>query len=125
MSINVGYNEVGGSPLSGGALGESLTNLSPISYATLRDAVASDAKTATNATVSSLPATSAIDGATYWLADAQAKALGLTVSGGGADGSVGFGAGSLFPFGDTANGGTVAARTCKTSSPRRCMKSPK
>ncbi|HSV13987.1 MAG TPA: NF038122 family metalloprotease, partial [Tepidisphaeraceae bacterium] len=112
MTINVGYNEVGGSPLSGGALGESLTNLSPISYATLRNAVASDARTATDAAVlASLPATSAIDGATYWVADAQAKALGMTVSGGGADGSVGFGAGSLFTFGDTANGGTVAAGT--------------
>src|SRR6267142_868818 len=45
INISVGYGEAGGSPLSGGALGQSLTYLSLFSYSTIKSALAGDAKT--------------------------------------------------------------------------------
>ena len=64
------------------------------------------------ASVASLPVTSPVSGANFWVTTAQSKALGLSAANGaGVDGSVGFGAASLFTYGDTASSGTVAGGT--------------
>jgi hypothetical protein len=113
ININVGYQEVAGGSLGNGDLGESLTNLDSVSYASLLNAVTADATSAADAgVVASLPATSPVSNGSYWVSTAQAKALGLAAASDSAnDGSVGFGAASLFTFGDTNNSGTVAPGT--------------
>jgi len=112
VTIDVGYNEVDGNALGSGNLGSSLSNFTSVTYANLLAAVKKDATTATDTSVvASLPATTPVTGATYWVTTAQSKALGLTASNTTVDGYVGFGASSLFTFGDTATSGTVAAGT--------------
>jgi hypothetical protein len=112
ITLAVGYEEVAGNSVSG-ALGESIANMSTVSYANLVSALQANARTATDASVvASLPSGSPFFDATYWVTTAQAKALGLSPADGtGVDGSVGFGAASLFTYGDSANSGTVANGT--------------
>ncbi len=112
ININVGYKEVAGHG-TGGALGQSLANLAIESYAGLANAIGGDARTAADASVvAALPASSPVSGATWWTTTAEAKALGLSPANGSAlDGSVGFGASSLFTYGMTATSGTVAPGT--------------
>ncbi len=104
--------EVGGTSLSGNALGESLTSLASMSLATLDSAVKADATTATDAgVVATLPATSPFGAATYWTTTAQAKALGLIAGNSTAvDGDVGFGVSSVFTYGVTNAGWNRRAR---------------
>ncbi len=112
MTIDVGYDEIAGSAMSSGALGESETFLTSASYASLIGAVQADATTATDASVlASLPSTSPIGGASYWVTSAEAEALGLVASNTSLDGYVGFDAGDGFTYGDTATNGTVAQGT--------------
>ena len=112
ITIDVGYNEIDGSAMSSGALGESETYLTSVSYASLVGAVQADATTATDASVvASLPATSPIGGANYWVTSAQAEALGLVASNTSLDGYVGFDGAAGFTYGDTATSGTVASGT--------------
>ena len=62
--------------------------------------------------VQSLPGSSPVAGANYWVTRAQAKALGLPVANpGDIDGYVGFATASNFTYGDTAAGGPVVAGT--------------
>ena len=98
ININVGYGTVGSNnqPLSGGALGESLTfltslgNNSTTSYAQMKSALAADAKSADDSSsVASLPATNPNNG-NYWVSTAEAKALGLMGPNTALDGYVGF-----------------------------------
>ena len=110
LNINVGYGEAGGIAI-GSALGANLTNATMVGYSALTAALSADAKSATDLNVvASLPATTPIAGATYWVTNAQAKALGLATSG-GVDASIGFGPSSLFTYGATATSGTIAAGT--------------
>ncbi len=110
LTVNVGYGECGGYSI-GTALGANLSNATTVSYAGLVAALTADKKSVADANVvSSLPATTPIAGATYWVATAQAKALGLAAPG-GADGSIGFGASTLFTYGATATSGTIKAGT--------------
>jgi hypothetical protein len=103
INIAVGYGEVGGYTLGSGALGESLTYLSSYSYASVKNALVADAKTADDASaVATLPATSPVSG-TFWTSTAEAKALGLTGTSSSLDGYVGFAAGNLFDY-DNSNG---------------------
>jgi hypothetical protein len=113
ININVGYGEVAGQPLSSTDIGENVSYFRSVSYSTLRAAVAEHATTATDASVfASLPVNSPINGATYWVSNAQAKALGLIPADGTElDASVGFVTASNFTFGDNANGGAVAPDT--------------
>jgi len=111
--MNVGYNEVGGSSLSSGALGESESYLTSVSYASLVAALKATASTdATDAAMlASLPATSPVSG-TFWLTTAQAKALGLiSATNSSTDGDIGFGVSSEFTYGDTNTTGSVASGT--------------
>jgi hypothetical protein len=112
ITLAIGYEEVAGNSISG-ALGESIANMSTVSYANLVGAIQANARTATDASVvASLPTSSPFFDASYWVTTAQAKALGLSpADGAGVDGSVGFGAASLFTYGDSANSGTVANGT--------------
>ena len=110
LTINVGYGEVAGNAI-GNALGASLSNATTVTYANLVAALGADKKTAADTSaVASLPAATPIAGATYWVTTAQAKALGLAVPA-GVDGSIGFGASSLFTYGATATSGTIATGT--------------
>ncbi len=113
INLDVGYDEVAGSSLSGGALGESETNLESVSYASLVAALRATASTdaTDNSVLASLPASSPVSG-TYWVTTAQAKALGLAAANGtGLDGAIGFGVSSEFTFGDTNSSGSVVPGT--------------
>jgi hypothetical protein len=113
INLAVGYNEIAGTSLQSGALGESETNIDSVSYATLLGALRATASSdATDASVlASLPATSPISG-TFYITTTQAKALGLAAANGsGLDAAIGFGTGSEFTFGDTNTSGTVAGGT--------------
>ncbi len=98
INIAVGYGEVGGYTLGSGALGESLTYLSNYSYSQIKNALATDATTADDATaVASLSATSPVNG-NFWTSTAEAKALGLMGANSQVDGFVGFTSGNLFDY---------------------------
>ena len=90
ININVGYGEVGGTKLGPGALGESSTKLSSVSYAQLTQALAADGKdSADGSSVASLPAGDPTGGQ-YWVTMAEGKALGLLGASGSVDGYAGF-----------------------------------
>lgn len=113
INLDVGYNEVDGSALSNGALGESESNIESVSFTSLVAALKASASTdATDASaLASLPATSPVSG-TYWVTTAQAKALGLAAANGsGLDAAMGFGTSNEFTYGDTNSNGTVAGGT--------------
>src|SRR6266852_2004512 len=98
ININVGYGTVNGQPLGGNALGTSLTYLSNYTYTQLRSALAADAKSADDSSsVASLPLpANDPTGGNYWVATAEAKALGLMGASGSVDAFVAFS--SSFPF---------------------------
>jgi hypothetical protein len=89
VNINVGFGEIAGQTVT--ALGQSLTFLNSYTYTQVRNALVGDAKTADDSTaINTLPSSSPLAGATYWVAQAEAKALGLLGASGSTDGSVGF-----------------------------------
>jgi plastocyanin len=112
MTLNVGYGEVGGTTLGGGALGESLSYLYGIGYSSLVNDLKASASTDSTDTsmVASLPATDPTGVNNYFLTTAQAKALGTGLST-SLDGDVGFATSSSFTYGDTNTTGTVASNT--------------
>jgi len=98
ISIGVGYGEVDHRPLGPGNLGQSSYNLYSYDYSDITAALAAHATTsADHAALASLPVLSPVDGS-FWLSQAQAKALGLLGDTGGVDGSIGFAAASNFTF---------------------------
>ena len=107
IDIAVGYGEIAGTPMGGGALGESESYLQFVSYASLVAALATHNSDATTAAVlASLPATAPVSGY-IWLTTAQAKALGLAAaSGTGLDGYIGLANSYAFTYNTS---GTVAA----------------
>jgi hypothetical protein len=113
INIDVGYNKVAGQTMQSGDIGESEALLQSVGYSTLRDTVITDARTSTDASVvGSLPVSSPVNGATYWVSTAQAKALDLAVANPtDLDGYVGFSSNYNFTFGDTAAGGPVKPGT--------------
>jgi hypothetical protein len=113
INLDVGYNEIDGSALGSGALGESESSLVSVSYSQLVAALKATASTDATDTslLASLPATAPVSG-TWWVTTAQAKALGLAAANGtGLDGAIGFGPSSEFTYGDTNSSGTVATNT--------------
>jgi hypothetical protein len=106
INIAVGYGEVNGTALDQGALGESITWGNDYSYGQIRNAVIADAKSPDDSMVAnSLGATDPISGShSYWMAHAEAEALGLAAHNNGLDGAMGFTtAGNTFDF-DNSNG---------------------
>ena len=82
ITIDVGYGEVNGQALGGGALGESKSYVTSASYSALRSALVNNANAiGYSAAAASLPTTSPVNGA-YWLTTAEAQALGLSGSSG-------------------------------------------
>jgi autotransporter passenger strand-loop-strand repeat protein/T5SS/PEP-CTERM-associated repeat protein len=105
ITIDVGYGEVDGEPLAVNDLGESSSEGIYVSYSELRSALLS--RTATSdeiAAAASLPATDPAGAdAEYYVAYAEAEALGLS-SGPGAGvavGAIGLGSTSPFTYGTT------------------------
>jgi hypothetical protein len=101
INVNVGWGEINGAPICCGFFGQSQTNgRGPFTYAQIRSALISDAKTADDATaVGSLPATDPTLGRNFYLSNAQAKALGLLQGNAtGTDGWVGFSANVAWSF---------------------------
>ncbi len=109
VNINVGYGEVNGSTMGSGALGQSMSYLTSVSYSSLVSALQATKTDTTDASViASLPATAPVSGY-IWVSTAEAKALGLTsATGTSTDGFVGFSSTYGFTYNDT-NG--VAAGT--------------
>jgi PEP-CTERM motif len=107
ISINVGWGEVGGTPLPAGGLGASSTYLIGSSYSTVRNALSADRKSGYDlAAVATLPSADPTGGRRELVSTAEAKALGLR-SGTGIDGSVGFAA-QAYTF-DPANRAVAGA----------------
>jgi hypothetical protein len=98
INITVGWGEVGGSPLSAGALGSSLTYLTSLGYTQVINSLAADGKGANDASaVASLPAVNP-NGGTYWVTTAEAKALGLMGASSNPDGFVGFNSSAPYDY---------------------------
>jgi hypothetical protein len=102
LNIHVGLGEVNGQPLANGALGESETQGYAVSYATLTNVLgAADANLVSSGLMSAgaVTAVSALSAKTFFVASAEAKALGLVnPTSTATDGYIGFSAGSLISF---------------------------
>jgi hypothetical protein len=98
LNISFGWGEVGGFTIDPGDLAESSTYTDNATYAQLLTAVkATDTTSSVQRTaVLTLPSTDPTDGATFSIATAEAKALGLDTSYTGLDGSAGLD--STVPF---------------------------
>ena len=107
ITVNITVDAVAGTSV----FGQSNTFLLSSSYAGLRAAVVTDAKTSTDNTAigaggSMTVADPATGTHTWWVSRAQAKALGLIASDGNNDGTTTFGAGNPFTFSGSITAGT-------------------
>lgn len=109
INLHVGYGEIAGGALSSGALGESDSSMTPVSYSQLLAGLSADTTTSTVAgAVATLPAGSPVSGG-YWVTTADAKALGLLSGSSSAiDGYIGFSSTAAFTYNDASG---VAAGT--------------
>jgi hypothetical protein len=107
VNISFGWGEVAGSPLEPGALGESTTYTDDFNYGQLLAAVQnSDTISVVQQTaVLTLPAQDPTGGATFSIATAEARALGLDTSYNGPDGSVGLNSNSIYSWTQTSIAG--------------------
>jgi hypothetical protein len=79
ITIDFGYGEVGGETMAADDLGESLANYSPVPYGTLTAALTSHAESiGLDSIAANLPSTISAAGATWYVADAELAALGLS-----------------------------------------------
>jgi VCBS repeat-containing protein len=101
ITIDVGYGEVDGQPLGVGALAESATVLTSVSYSALEAALVNNANAiGDTAAAANTPTTSPVSG-NWWLSTAEALALGLSNVGGGPDGYIGFSSSVSFCYNDS------------------------
>jgi hypothetical protein len=107
VNITVGYGSIGGQSLSSGALGESNTFFNQYTYSQIRGALTASAATG----ASTLPPADPTNGGVYWVATAEAKAIGLSGPSGAVDGYVGFASQGVNWTYNTTNGGSVAPGT--------------
>jgi hypothetical protein len=101
INLHVGWGEINGHSLNAGNLGQSETFQPAFyTYSQIRAALMSDAKSPDDATaVANLPATDPTGGASFTMANAEAKALGLLAGNAtGIDGYVGFATNSSYTF---------------------------
>jgi hypothetical protein len=104
INVDVGYGEVNGQPLDSGALGESETFFNNYTYTQIHNALTQNATSADQiSAVNTLPASDPTNGGHYWMATAEAKAVGLMSPSSGPDGSVGFSSSVAFDY-DDSNG---------------------
>ncbi len=111
IHVNITVDGVAGTSV----FGQSSTFLNSASYATLRNDVVLDAKTADDNTSvgagGSVTAADPVGGThTWWVSRAEAKAIGLIGDDLSNDGTTTFGAGNPFTF-NTTNNGPIAAGT--------------
>ena len=107
LTISVGYGEIAGQTLQGGALGESLPALNGQagyvaleSYASVRNALLAQNAPGANTLPSGVPANAPSE---LVVTQAEAKALGLIANSGGIDGYVGFDAApGIFDYSTTS-----------------------
>jgi hypothetical protein len=93
LNLDVGYGEVLGNHLPRFALGESDTYLQQVNYGDFQPVMSQGGN------VSSLPSKDPISGThAYWMATAEAKAVGLTPNSTALDGGVGFGSNVSWDF---------------------------
>ena len=91
ITIDVGYGEIDGASLGSGAIGESESYLTSVSYANLETALVNNANAiGDTAAAASLTAADPTNGGSFWLSTAEAKALDLTGASSSMDGYVGF-----------------------------------
>ena len=97
INIDVGYGEIAGQSMGSGALGESETYYNQSSYTQIKNALSANAINPSQiSAVASLPANDPTNGGNFWVATADAKALGLMGASSAIDGYVGFS--SVYPF---------------------------
>jgi hypothetical protein len=101
ITIDVGYGEVAGQSLGFGALAESETVLTSMSYSALEAALVANADAiGDTAAAANIPTTSPVSG-NWWLSTAEAQALGLSNVGGNPDGYVGVSSSVSFSYNDS------------------------
>lgn len=105
FSLHVGYGEVHGGALDAGALGESSYFLNTYSYTQIRNSLVADARTGDDTTaLGNVPVVDPITGThQYWLAQVDAKALGLLSNATTVNTYVGFSSTATFDY-DNSNG---------------------
>jgi hypothetical protein len=111
INIDVGFGEIGPSntPLGSNALGESNTYFNNYTYSQVRNALVADTSSADQVSAgNSLPAADPTGSGNYWVATAEAKALGLMGSSGAVDGYIAFSSSLPFTYDDSSG---VAAST--------------
>ena len=108
FNLHVGYGEVHGSALGSGALGQSFYFLNQYSYSQIRNALSADARSVDDSTgLGNVPTVDPIGGThQYWVAQVQAKALGLLSDATVIDQYVGFSNTFMFDY-DRSNGITA------------------
>src|SRR5262249_31525653 len=107
VNITVGYGKIEGQSLFQGALGESETEFDQYSYSAIRNALIANG----GAGASTVPAADPTNGGNYWVATAEAKALGWSGPSSAGDGFGGFASQGVNWTYNTTNGGSVASGT--------------
>ena len=98
ITISVGYGEVNGQTMGGGALGQSMYYVASFNYSQVKNALVADAKTADDlSSIATLPTVDPTNGGTYYVASAEAKALGLW-AGTIPDGWIGLSSGAAWDY---------------------------
>lgn len=106
ITIDVGYGEIAGQSLGSGALGESETYLTSVSYAALQGALVKNADAiGDTAAAASLPTATPVSGQ-FWVSTAEAKALGLAGASTSVDGYVGFASNANFAYSEASGVGS-------------------
>jgi hypothetical protein len=111
VNIAVGWDEIGGSPLVNGNIGEGgPATGSLFTYDQVRTALANDARSGADMTaLASLSAADPTNGGSFFLGSAEEKALGLTAGNAAAvDGEVGFQSDPSYPFTFDPNNRAIA-----------------
>ena len=104
ITIDLGWGEINNQSMDATALGESSTHIQAFTYSQVKAALTTDAKSTSDATaIATLPATSPTGSNTFWVATAEAKALGLISSNSSVDGYVGISSSLPFDY-DDSNG---------------------
>jgi hypothetical protein len=85
INLKVGWGEYGGTPLSANALGQNLaTTYGPASYSTISAALVNNASASGDpaqlAAVATLPASDPTGGGGFAITEAEAKAIGVSIS---------------------------------------------
>jgi hypothetical protein len=104
VNIDVGFGEIGpdNTPLGSNALGESNTYFNNYTYSDVRSALVADTTSADQVSAGhSLPAADPTGTNNYWMATAEAKALGLMGPSGAVDGYIGFSSSLPFTYNDS------------------------